>query len=228
MLHRRNSLRLKFFNYSAPSVYFVTLCVNQHLCLFGQVTDKMLKLNAAGKMVAKVFTNLSQYYTGILIDTYIVMPDHFHGIITIDHPVGAGLCARPKIENGIQTSNDQTLFFDHPRVTNKCNDTHSDWYKWRQACSTKNGRASVNYWNSLNGRARRPAPTDDQIALGEIIGRFKSYTTTQYISGVKNNQWKAFYEKLWQRGYYDHIVKDKKELFAIRNYITNNPLHWNK
>jgi hypothetical protein len=76
----------------------------------------------------------------------------------------------------------------------------------------------------IKGRALRPAPTSDQLSLGEIIGRFKSYTTTQYISGVKNNKWKPFYEKLWQRGYYDHIVRDEKELFAIRNYITNNPL----
>jgi hypothetical protein len=58
----------------------------------------MLKLNAAGKMVAKVFTNLSEYYSAVLFDTYIVMPDHFHGIIIIDHPVGVRLPpdARPK------------------------------------------------------------------------------------------------------------------------------------
>jgi hypothetical protein len=76
------------------------------------------------------------------------------------------------------------------------------------------------------GRAQRPAPTPDQLSLGEIIGRFKSYTTSQYISGVKIYNWKPFYEKLWQRGYYDQIIRNKKELFAVQKYIIHNPLNW--
>jgi hypothetical protein len=54
----------------------------------------------------------------------------------------------------------------------------------------------------IKGRASGGSrtPTSDQLSLGEIIGRFKSYTTTQYISGVKHNKWKPLYEKLWQRG----------------------------
>ena len=196
MFYRRNSLRLKNFNYTKPCVYFITMCVNQHLCLFGEVNDRKLKLNAAGKMIANVFTNIRIYYKGTVLDTYIVMPNHFHGIIIIDHTVGASLCGRP-YENIIGGElnlerNDYTI--------------------------TKN----------LKGRALRSTPTHHQLSLGEIIGRFKSYTTTQYISGVKNNKWKPFYEKLWQRGYYDHIVKDKKELFAIRKYIVDNPLHSEK
>lgn len=258
MFYRRNSLRLKNFNYTKPCVYFITMCVNQHLCLFGEVNDRKLKLNAAGKMIAKVFTNLRKYYKGTVLDTYIVMPNHFHGIIIIDHTVGASLCGRPsknilgnelnqqkndctktKIlmgqthskgrgytdpENCVQTPNDRTLFFNNFFATNKFNDIYFGRHNWGRAWSTKMGQA----WSTKMGRARRPAPTHDQLSLGEIIGRFKSYTTTQYISGVKNNKWKPFYEKLWQRGYYDHIVKDKKELFAIRKYIVDNPLHWEK
>ncbi len=207
MYYRRNSLRLKNFNYTKPYVYFITICVNQHLCLFGEVNDRKLKLNAAGKMIAKVFTNLRKYYKGIVLDTYIVMPNHFHGIIIIDHNVGASLCGRPEIENSVQTPNDRTLFFNNFFVTNKFNDIYFGRHNW--------------------GRARRPAPTPDQLSLGEIIGRFKSYTTTQYISGVNNNKWKPFYEKLWQRGYYDHVIKNRREYFAIRKYIINNPLSWN-
>ncbi len=216
MFYRRNSLRLKNFNYTKPCVYFITICVNQHLCLFGEINDRKLKLNAAGKMIAKVFTNLRKYYKGTILDTYIVMPNHFHGIIIIDHTVGASLCGRPELENSVQTPNDRTLFFNNFFVTNKFNDIYFGRYNW--------GRA----WSTKMGRALRPAPTPDQLSLGEIIGRFKSYTTTQYISGVNNNKWKPFYEKLWPRGYYDHIVKDKKELFAIRKYIIDNPLHREK
>ena len=91
MYHRHNSLRLNNFNYTKPSAYFITVCVNQHLCLFGEVHDKKLKLYDTGKMIAKVFTNLPEYYTSVLFDIYIVMPDHFHGIIIIDSNVGSPL-----------------------------------------------------------------------------------------------------------------------------------------
>ena len=77
------------------------------------------------------------------------------------------------------------------------------------------------------GRAQRPAPTGDHLSLGEIIGRFKSYTTNQYISGMQYHNWRPFCEKLWRRGYYDRIVRNEKELFVIRKYIINNPLNWN-
>jgi REP element-mobilizing transposase RayT len=139
------------------------------------VNDKKLKLNAAGRMITKVFVNLPKYYNKLIIDTYIVMPDHFHAIIFLDHYVGASLCGRPQLKNYI-------------------------WSQHNTVCARSN------------------------LALGEIIGRFKSYTTTQYIAGVRNDNWKPFYEKLWQRGFYDRVVRNRGELFVIRKYICNNPL----
>ena len=95
-------MRLKNFNYTNPGVYFITMCINQRLCLFGEVNDRKLKLNAAGKMIAEVFTNLRKYYKGVVPDAYIVMPDHFHGIIIIDPCAEASLCGRPFLINGRQ------------------------------------------------------------------------------------------------------------------------------
>ena len=69
----------------------------------------------------------------------------------------------------------------------------------------------------------RPAPT---FALGNIIGAFKSITTNEYITGVKNHNWKPFYKKLWQRNYYERIIRNDKELITIRQYIINNPVNW--
>jgi len=69
----------------------------------------------------------------------------------------------------------------------------------------------------------RVAPT---ITLGDIIGAFKSLTTHEYIMGVKNNGWKSFDKRLWQRNYYEHIIRDENDLNKIREYIINNPLMW--
>jgi putative transposase len=69
----------------------------------------------------------------------------------------------------------------------------------------------------------KPAPT-----LGDIIGTFKSLTTHEYINGVKNNGWKKFNRRLWQRNYYEHIIRNEKELDKTQEYIQINPIIWKR
>jgi len=64
------------------------------------------------------------------------------------------------------------------------------------------------------------------ISLNAIVQRFKSYSTMIYCSGVRNLGWKRFAKRLWQRDYYDHIVRDENDLNAIREYIICNPSNW--
>ena len=68
----------------------------------------------------------------------------------------------------------------------------------------------------------RPAPT----RLGDVVGAFKSITTHRYIVGVRQHGWQPFPRRLWQRNYYEHIVRDDNELTNIRGYITGNPGQW--
>jgi len=67
----------------------------------------------------------------------------------------------------------------------------------------------------------RPAP-----ALGNIIGAFKSITTHTYIHGVDELGWPQFYKRLWQRNYYEHIIRDQRDYERITNYIIANPANW--
>jgi len=69
------------------------------------------------------------------------------------------------------------------------------------------------------GTSRRPI-------LGEIIGAFKSLTTNAYIQGVRNDGWEPFDNTLWQRNYYEHIIRNEVELNRIREYLMNNALQW--
>ena len=64
--------------------------------------------------------------------------------------------------------------------------------------------------------------------LHKIVQWFKTMTTNDYINHVKNNNWKPFNKKLWQRNYYEHIIRNEIELNKIRQYIINNPLNWEK
>lgn len=51
-------------------------------------------------------------------------------------------------------------------------------------------------------------------------------TTSEYIRGVKKFGWPAFRGRLWQRNYYEHVIRDEDSLNRIRQYITENPLRW--
>ena len=77
----------------------------------------------------------------------------------------------------------------------------------------------------IDGQARGPVPTA-KLSLSDIIHRFKLLTTKKYIDGVKNNGWTIFDKHLWQRSFYDHIVRTDQSLNKIREYITNNPRTW--
>jgi len=62
--------------------------------------------------------------------------------------------------------------------------------------------------------------------LYRVVQWFKTMTTNEYIRGVKQNKWLPFNKKLWQRNYYEHIIRNENELNRIRNYIINNPHNW--
>jgi putative transposase len=62
--------------------------------------------------------------------------------------------------------------------------------------------------------------------LPEIIQWFKTMTTNAYIRGVKQFGWPSFPGQLWQRNYYDHIIRNESDLDNVREYILNNPMSW--
>jgi putative transposase len=62
--------------------------------------------------------------------------------------------------------------------------------------------------------------------LGDIVGAFKSITTHEYTLGVSKYGWPLFPGRLWQRNYYEHIIRSEKELNRTRRYVSDNPARW--
>jgi len=62
--------------------------------------------------------------------------------------------------------------------------------------------------------------------VGRIFQAFKSITTHEYTNGVKQHGWLPFPGKLWQRNYWEHIIRNESELNRIRDYVNNNPTEW--
>ena len=170
---QRKSIRLKGYDYSQAGTYYISICTKDRLCLFGDIANQEMVLNAAGRMITDAWNELAERFCNIELVEYIVMPNHIHGVISI---VGVPLVGTRKTGNGLSK------------------------------------RAGT-----------RPAPTK---GLGDIVGAFKSFTTNDYIQGVRANGWTPFPGKLWQRNYYEHIVRNDKELNLIREYIRQNPAQW--
>ena len=64
--------------------------------------------------------------------------------------------------------------------------------------------------------------------IGNILDWFKTMTTNEYIRGVKQNGWPPFNGNLWQRNYWDRIIRDEQSYQNISEYIINNPATWDE
>ena len=164
--HHRRSIRLKGYDYSQAGTYFVTICVQDKVCLLGKIVDGKMQVNTYGEIVKKNWKWLAEQYPYVILDEWIVMPNHFHGILFIDRRGGSRTAQQ---EDSSQRSQE--------------------------------------------GAKRKP--------LGRLIGAFKTVSTKQ-INELRNTPGVRF----WQRNYYEHIVRNERELNNIRQYIINNPLHW--
>jgi REP-associated tyrosine transposase len=84
------SLRLKEYDYSHPGVYFVTICVNDRKCLFGEVMNGKMILNGLGKIADKCIIDIPHHFENTEIAEYVVMPNHVHAVIKLydNLPVG--------------------------------------------------------------------------------------------------------------------------------------------
>ena len=75
--------------------------------------------------------------------------------------------------------------------------------------------------DAMEGGGAGSGPT-----LGEVVGAFKSVTTVEYGGGVRRMGWRQYDRRLWQRNYFERVVRDERELGLIREYIVNNAVNW--
>jgi REP element-mobilizing transposase RayT len=169
-LHHRRSIRLKGYDYTRAGAYFVTICTKDRACLFGDVSDGVTRLNQMGHIVRQCWLAIPDHFPHVLLDEFVVMPNHVHGIIVImaTHIVGA---------------------------------TH----------------ASPLQNDDTPTRPRGPQPR----SVASIVGSFKSAATKRI-----NEHRGTPGAPVWQRDYFEHIIRNDESLNRIREYILNNPLQW--
>lgn len=79
----RKQNRLAKYDYSLPNYYFVTMCTQSRFEYFGKIINSAMVLNGCGKAAKKFWTEITQHYTNIKLDEFVVMPNHLHAIVVI-------------------------------------------------------------------------------------------------------------------------------------------------
>jgi REP element-mobilizing transposase RayT len=84
-LHRKR-LRLIGFDYATGGAYVVTACARERRCLFGDVDNDAMRLGTIGRIVADALEGMGTFHDGVYLDARVVMPNHVHAILVLDHP----------------------------------------------------------------------------------------------------------------------------------------------
>lgn len=80
-IHQRQSIRLKAYDYSQPGWYFLTLCTHDRRPIFGHVAGGKMILNNGGQVAHQCWLEIPDHFPQSVLDEFVVMPDHVHGII---------------------------------------------------------------------------------------------------------------------------------------------------
>jgi REP element-mobilizing transposase RayT len=84
--HERRLIRIKNYDYRASAIYFITICTNEKGNIFGFVKDGKMILNKFGIIARREWIKTARIRTNVVLDAFIIMPDHIHGIIWIRNP----------------------------------------------------------------------------------------------------------------------------------------------
>jgi putative transposase len=82
--YRIEPCRLKGHDYSKGSRYFITICTQGKTIWFGNILNKQMILSESGQIAKKLWQNLTDHFSFVSLDEYVIMPDHVHGIIVIN------------------------------------------------------------------------------------------------------------------------------------------------
>ena len=80
---RIKSTRLPNRDYSSNGAYYVTICTKNRECFLGEIINEKMVLSEIGRIVHKFWYEIPQYFGNVILDEFIIMPDHVHGILII-------------------------------------------------------------------------------------------------------------------------------------------------
>jgi putative transposase len=210
--YRIPSARWQEWDYSSEGLYFITINVVNHECLFGTISDKEMYLSEFGQIAADEWNKSFEIRKELFCDTYVIMPNHIHAILRIENHVETHGSAS---ENANTNANTNPYIVEtHGRASENCNasDCTSDIVQPIETHSS----ASLRSRRNGNGIAFR-----EPKSISSFVGGFKSAVTTR-INTLQQTKGKP----VWQERFHDHVIRDYEEFRRIGAYIDSNIENW--
>lgn len=201
MNHHRRSIRLAGYDYSQEGAYFVTISVARRVRRnnpFGRAENGVMKLNGYGKIVAEEWLKTAQLRPNVILDEWMVMPNHFHGIVMFTCATNVRAhCNAPLVA--------PYATHDVPDIASTILHDDSD------------GGAHCNAPVQA-GLHRAPQ------SLSSLVSGFKgSVTRTINAQRAARNLSPV---EVWHRNFHERIIRNERELDDTRRYIAQNPQNW--
>jgi REP element-mobilizing transposase RayT len=217
-IHHRHSVRLQNYDYSQAGLYYVTICVENRVCMFGNIVDGQIILNEYGQIINNIWNEMPQHYPFAVLHNYVVMPNHFHGIVEITARRGA--IYRALDENRAQNYNNRAQNYNRANENAVANDENV---------------GAINVGAMVNQGAINRAPTTSatEKTVGGFAGEKNPMLHNNFSRLIRWFKGRATFECrknaphiAWQRNMWEHIIRDAADYARIDDYITNNPFRW--
>jgi len=249
--HHRRSIRLKGYDYSSPGAYFVTICTKERECVLddpivtGIITDVWHALPGWFPTIALDEFVVMPNHVHFILWLWIRPPDDVGATLAVAQNrtgargagvnragaspaptdagtgdgVGATLAVAQKATNTEPGDNGvgATLAVAQMRIAQ---DRVGANRAGASPAPTRGGGAQYAPWTIPEPEKVNLNPT-----LGDVVGAFKSLVFAVYLDWIQAND-PTRRAKFWQRNYYEHVIRNERELQAIRRYIRHNPDNW--
>jgi REP element-mobilizing transposase RayT len=200
--YRIPSARLKNWDYGSNAPYFVTICTENKICYFGNIKDGEMYLSDLGQLANKYWLEIENKFPFAILEDFVVMPNHIHGIINIDKKLINDNCrdAIYRVSNSVYDS--VSIADENANITNAINQ------------DVINRVSTVKQIGGVTG--------NNNPMLHENLSRF-----IHWYKGRCTFEMRKIYPKFsWQPRFHEHIIRDEESYLKIVEYIQNNPLKW--
>jgi len=220
-IHNRRSIRLKGYDYAKAGLYFITICCQDRAHLFGEIIDGEMNLNLYGQIAYEEWLQTEQIRENCKLHEFIIMPNHIHGIIEISfnkgENEGKGRFQSPShtIGSFIRGFKIATIKKIKDRINNS-------------GCTGELQFAPTELSESAPTELSESAPTELSESAPTGLSEFAPTDSTSKANSAPTKKIQELDFKIWQRNYYEIIIRDEKAYHHISNYIINNPAKWNE
>lgn len=234
-LHHRRSVRLRGYDYAQEGMYFVTICTQHRVHFFGDIRNKAMVMTPFGEIAWQAWADLPKRWPHIELGAFQIMPNHMHGVLLVHRPVGTktmiGSAGATNGADGTAT-----------RTATRAVPTDTDDHAVRAALVAAPDPAALDP-ATPDPAFPDPAATDPRDTLetpfskiqwatrpylGQIVGAYKSLVATECLKWKSQNQPDIWLDKIWQRGFHEHVIRTAEAFDNITRYIINNPANWDK